>query len=317
MLDNKGVSIIVCCYNSASRLPETIKHIALQEIPKDIPWELIVVNNNSTDNTTTVALAEIQKYESLISRSKIVDEPQPGLSHARHKGVDKANYEYVIFCDDDNWLEKKYVFTAYEILLNNPKIAACGGESDAVSDVSFPDWWEDYKGGYAVGKQAEETGDVTWRKYLWGAGLSFKKETYLEVSNKFPSLLSDRNGLELTSGGDSELCMRLILKGYRLFYSSQLNFKHFISEDRLTLSYREKLYHSFKESGKINRIYSLKIEVMKMSYIKKAVAFSTTLVRLIFFRTKADLEYENLKLYFLCGFSISPLDNKIKLINNF
>ena len=52
----KGISIIICCYNSAKRLHETLKHLALQQVSDTIHWEVILVNNNSTDATTQIAL---------------------------------------------------------------------------------------------------------------------------------------------------------------------------------------------------------------------------------------------------------------------
>ena len=54
-----GVSVIVCCYNSAQRLQETIKHLAQQQVPALINWEVIIVNNASTDATYEIALKEM------------------------------------------------------------------------------------------------------------------------------------------------------------------------------------------------------------------------------------------------------------------
>src|SRR5260221_14664859 len=50
-----GVSVVICCYNSAARLPETLKHLARQVVPPSIPWEGILVNKASRDDTTDVA----------------------------------------------------------------------------------------------------------------------------------------------------------------------------------------------------------------------------------------------------------------------
>jgi glycosyltransferase involved in cell wall biosynthesis len=59
----QGVSIIVCCYNSAERLPETLKHLALLESNEDVNWELIIVDNNSSDTTIVVCKEECKKFE--------------------------------------------------------------------------------------------------------------------------------------------------------------------------------------------------------------------------------------------------------------
>ncbi len=50
-----GVSIIICCYNSERRLPETLAHLFTQQVSEDIPWEIIVVNNASSDATSRIA----------------------------------------------------------------------------------------------------------------------------------------------------------------------------------------------------------------------------------------------------------------------
>ena len=98
-----GISIIICCYNSAKRLPETLAHLANQQVDGGVRWELILVNNNSTDETEVVAQ---NLWGALGSPAplKIFEEPLPGLSYARNNGMKKAIYEVFLFCDDDNWL---------------------------------------------------------------------------------------------------------------------------------------------------------------------------------------------------------------------
>src|SRR5688572_10602380 len=104
MLTANGISVIICCYNSSSRLPETLKHLANQSVPGKINWELIVVNNASTDNTASVAETEWAKYNLEIPLH-VVDQPVPGQSAARDKGYEVASHEYLLYVDDDNWLK--------------------------------------------------------------------------------------------------------------------------------------------------------------------------------------------------------------------
>lgn len=254
----QGVSVVICCYNSAARLPETIRHLALQQISADIPWEVIIVNNGSTDDTKEAATRELARYDWKQARYNVVDETKSGLSHARQKGVEEAAYPYVVLCDDDNWLDADYIQAGYEFLERNPAYAAIGGRSEAVFEtgVVAPDWFEEYQMGYAVGPQGEE-GDITARGYLWGAGIIFRKSAYRSVINPaFPSLLTDRKGNELSSGGDSEMCLRFVIVGYKLYYTGKLKFKHFITSNRLTITYREKLWAGFWESaGVLDKYY--------------------------------------------------------------
>src|SRR4051812_31837833 len=125
-----GVSIIICCFNSAKRLPETIRHVALQENLDNIKWEVIIVDNNSTDKTIAVAKKEWTKY-CLDIPFTVVQENRQGLSFARKKGVEMAKYDLLIFCDDDNWLQEDYMHFAFEIMKANKNIGIAGGRSVA------------------------------------------------------------------------------------------------------------------------------------------------------------------------------------------
>src|SRR5690348_6905842 len=103
-----GVSIVICFHNGANRLAQTIRHIALQRVPPDIPWELILIDNASTDQSARVATDEWQNH-AVRSSLRVIAEPVIGLSYARARGFEEALYAYVILCDDDNWLDENYV----------------------------------------------------------------------------------------------------------------------------------------------------------------------------------------------------------------
>jgi|13_taG_2_1085334.scaffolds.fasta_scaffold55705_1 glycosyltransferase involved in cell wall biosynthesis len=252
----EGVSVILCCYNSAERLPKTLQYLANQKIALSLKWELILVNNNSTDNTVEEA-QELWKKNAVPTILQIIDEPNPGLSFARIAGVKKAQFSYVLFCDDDNWLQEDYLQTAYTFMDLNPKIGVLGGQSVGVLEGDQPNWWEKQKINYAVGKQAVTSGDITNRGFVWGAGMIFRKEILTRLFNTgFTSLLSDRKGAILSSGGDSELCKWSLLLGYKLWYLESLQFSHFIEKERLMDEYLQKLLKGHKQAQPVLSLYN-------------------------------------------------------------
>lgn len=103
----KGISVVICCYNSQDRISRTLEHLIAQQLDAAIPFEIIVVDNACTDQKAALA-------ESVLSGSPrahqyaVVREAEPGLSNARRTGIERARYEYIIFCDDDNWLSADY-----------------------------------------------------------------------------------------------------------------------------------------------------------------------------------------------------------------
>jgi len=274
---NKGISIIICCYNSAPRLPKTLECIAKQETDNTFPVELLIVDNASKDITKDVALAEWRKYRSNISFS-LIDEETPGQMYARRKGVQEAKYEYILFCDDDNWLQADYVQRAFGIIEKDTKIGALGGQSIAVSDIDFPEWFFDFEINYAVGKQNVER----WG-YLWGAGIVIRKTLLNKVFDlKNPFLNQGRTGNVLTSGDDCEICKRILLLGYKLLYDESLVLSHYIAPGRLTWAYKKKLFEGFEPSNLILSKYNIiHIETQKSTFQKIKSIFYLFIKRLI------------------------------------
>ena len=233
-MKSPGVSIVICCYNGAGRLGETIRHIAQQRVSPHIPWELLIVDNGSTDGSEDVARMEWQKHKTSASM-RIVKEKMLGLTFARSCGFREAHYEYIILCDDDNWLEENYVGRAFEILSANANIGAAGGLGKLVYEIEPPVKELAYI--FAGGPQAPQPGRVKENK-VYGAGCVIRHSAYEKIMTRgFKSLLTDRKGAELSSGGDYELCLALAIVGYDIWYDDQLRFTHFITRERLTWDY--------------------------------------------------------------------------------
>lgn len=242
----EGISVIICCYNSSERLEKTIAYLNKQITVVLKNFEIIVVDNNSIDDTFNKAKELSKKYFNL--NIKTIIEINSGLTYARNSGVDFANYEFIIFCDDDNLLFPDYIEKAYNYFKKNPQFSAFGGEGLFMND-DIPDIIKKNKLIYAIGKQANCSKEVTFEKgYLYGAGLCVRKQAYLNSKPK-KSLLTDRKGNNLSSGGDTELCFNLVLNGYKIAYFDDLKFYHAVPKERLTINYIRKFkISSAKES---------------------------------------------------------------------
>jgi glycosyltransferase involved in cell wall biosynthesis len=253
----KGVSIIICCYNSSNRLPKTLEFISLQKVNKNILLEIIVINNNSSDNTVEVASEVWGKFGKNEINFKIVDEKKPGLSYARKKGTSAASYDCLIFCDDDNWLFENYVEDAYSALEKNDKIGIIGGFGLPETQSTPPNWFSKYSSFYATGPQFINNDNSEENcPYVYGAGMVVRKSLFEKLNTiQFKFLATDRTNNLLSSGGDIELCYIAQLLGYKIVYNQNLKFHHYIESPRLTKQYLKNLAFQFGYCNVVHRPY--------------------------------------------------------------
>jgi glycosyltransferase involved in cell wall biosynthesis len=258
-----GISVVICCYNSAQRITPTLQHLFLQKEISLSSWEIIIVNNCSTDNTVEVATMLWKSFAEDKPPFKIIDEITPGLSVARKKGIEASDFDYVLFCDDDNWLNENYLSVALSTMQNSPAIGVLGGKGIPVFENSEPPYfWVNQYHTLAVGKQSNINGDITdGRGVLYGAGMILNKSAYHLLTNhyKFNFLVSDRLGGNLLSSGDHELCLALKKIGYRIFYNESLEFKHYIPANRTTIPYYKKLFLGFGSSYAMLQAYRVSV----------------------------------------------------------
>jgi glycosyltransferase involved in cell wall biosynthesis len=263
---NKGVSIIVCCYNSANRLPETLKYISEQTDLENISWELIIVNNNSTDNTAEVADRYWLQYGS-VAEIKLINEPIPGLTNARVAGVRASSFEYIIFCDDDNWLDPLYLKNVVEILNTRGNIGIVGGSKiEGVYESPKPGWLEGHENLLCVYDKLQHeiviTKEDTSDSIVVGGGMGVRKEIlvkYLdELRKNKQRLMLDRSPSLMLSGGDDDINLVALKLGYDLLLTSELKLKHFIPAFKLKQQYILKIYEGMGFSAVLTKYFNEK-----------------------------------------------------------
>lgn len=255
-----GVTVAICCYNSAARIETTLAHLSRQKTRTGLHWEVLIIDNACTDDTVTASQSAWSNVT--IAPLRIVHEPVPGLMEARHRAMRESRYEFVSFIDDDNWVDPNWVDCVYSCFAEDERIAACGGMNKSATKEEPPVWFSSLVNAYAVGKQAERSSYVgKSRGFLWGAGLSVRKTAWNDLFGcGFRSRLTGRKGGQLTAGEDSELCLALMLRGWRLYYDEALQLTHFIPSERLTKQYIRAMFKGFGRSETVLMIYRAKLD---------------------------------------------------------
>ncbi len=293
------ISVIICCYNSSTRIKTTLKHLALQQLD-GLKCEIILIDNCCTDNTVEVALISWEEFGNPYPLV-IQKENKPGLSNARKLGLFCSRSEIVLFCDDDNWLKSSYIGLAYSLINSDKEIGMVGGKGIPQSDVHIPDWLTEVPSRFACGEQAQSSGILTNKNWLYGAGLCLKKSVLIDLySSGFTSFLIDRMGEELSSGGDVELCYWFIIVNKKLYYSDELVFEHVLPSERLTEEYFLKLKLGIQKAGYRHVKYESAIRFFKserlidkfrwLYHLRNDLMF---LIKLIFRRNWYFLKFSN------------------------
>jgi hypothetical protein len=208
-------------------------------------WELIVVDNASTDQSAFEAL-DLSWHP----QARIVRETSLGLTRARLRGFTESNGAVVVMVDDDNHLAPDYLGLVQEAFCEDQKLGAVGGRSLPEFEVPPPDWLHEFTGLLALRDLGDQPMRAVWndetprtypRYAPIGAGMALRREgatAYAKALSHHSLRRSfDRTGTKLVSGGDNDLIMTILEAGFAVAYLPALRLTHMIPKARLQRIY--------------------------------------------------------------------------------
>ena len=130
-------TVVICTWNRASLLLQTLKQLTRIERPT-ASWEIIVVNNNCTDETDSV----LDRFAGQLPLRRVF-EAEPGVSNARNTAIRHAAGEYIVWTDDDVLIDSDWL-CAYERAVKRwPETAVFGGPVRPRFEGTPPSWLAD------------------------------------------------------------------------------------------------------------------------------------------------------------------------------
>lgn len=225
-------SIIICTYNRAESLQDTLEALRALSVPSSLHWEVIVVDNNSKDNTRQ-AVGEVQRDWPLL---RYEFEPRQGLSHARNHGIGCARGEVILFTDDDVLPESDWLETTLAGL-EKYQADACGGFIAPIWETPPPAWLtERFYGFLAVRTDRSDDYMITEPSQApFGANMAFHKSVFDRVG--LFDVRRGRQGNVLAGGEDIELFERVLAAGLRAVFLGQSRVHHKVEAYRCTKRY--------------------------------------------------------------------------------
>lgn len=221
-------SVIIGTHNRAALLEVALETLCHQSLAP-AAYEVIVVDNGSTDETASVVAAFRQRLPNL----RYCFEAVPGISVARNHGWRVAQGQYVAFTDDDSRLPAEWLATAQQISQMHAP-AAFGGPYFACYEGAKPAWFKDSYGSTKLGDQPR----VLTSGYLPGPNLFFRRDL-LSITGGFDPTLGIV-GKRLGYGEEGALLqvLRERLPGALIYYDPTLYVYHLVRPEKMRLRWQ-------------------------------------------------------------------------------
>jgi glucosyl-dolichyl phosphate glucuronosyltransferase len=242
------MDIIICTYNNADLLERTLAKLAKQRFSSSCSWTTLVVDNNCTDHTASVVNAYI--HTETIPGLRLIVEPKQGLTQARLCGINQTSSEWVAFVDDDCLLAEDWVEQAIAFATSHPQCGAFGGKVILEWETPPSPTLVKRARSFAANDRGETTQQLSRQNFhIPGAGLVMQRKALEQSGWLEKQFLSDREGKKLSSGGDSEIVLRILNAGYELWYTPNCVLHHFIPAKRISETYLVKLTYGLGTSA--------------------------------------------------------------------
>ncbi|MEB3885632.1 hormogonium polysaccharide biosynthesis glycosyltransferase HpsE [Lyngbya sp. CCY1209] len=238
MLD---LTVAIPTYNGEKRLPEVLEKLRSQTGTDAIVWEVLVVDNNSSDGTAEVVRQYQQNWLSDVPLRYCL-ETQQGAAFARKRAVQESQAELIGFLDDDNVPQWDWVSEAVKFSREYPQAGAYGSQIHGIFEAEPPPNFERIKAFLAITERGS-------RPHLYepkikmlppSAGLVVRRRTWLE---NVPSqmILTGRVGGQMLASEDLEVLRYIQKAGWEIWYNPDMAIDHLIPQHRLEKDYLMKL----------------------------------------------------------------------------
>jgi len=249
------LSIIICSYNRASYISDALTSLYVQSSGLD-NFEVIIVDNNSTDNTKEVYAQWRQTNTN--GQFTFISETKQGASFARNTGAAIAKGEWVCFMDDDAVATTDYVKNIIKHIQDQPFIVGFGGRIIPKYIPAEPKWMSYYVSSlvgnfdYAPTACAFENG-----KYPLESNMIVKKSVYDQIGG-FNVNLPGVVGTLRIGGEGKELFYKIIALGHTIYYDPSICVHHVVEVKKLTSEY---LYRVASGIGRGEKTRTLNISI--------------------------------------------------------
>ncbi|MBW4427333.1 MAG: hormogonium polysaccharide biosynthesis glycosyltransferase HpsE [Nostoc desertorum CM1-VF14] len=236
-VESLDISVAIPAYNGATRLPKLLDKLLTQTGVEKLKWEIIIVDNNSSDNTFEI----IQNYQKIYDGKfhlRYFLETEQGAAFARLRAVREARGELIAFLDDDNLPAPDWLAEAYAFGLEHSQAGAWSGQIHGDFEVKPPEKFERIQAFLAIREHGPNPHlfDAENLRLPPGAALVVRKKVWRENVPQRPTLSGKLPGI-LVQGDDYEPLLYIHYGGWQIWYNPTMHTYHQIPHWRLERDY--------------------------------------------------------------------------------
>jgi len=247
------ISVVLATYRRPGFLEQVLDSLNCQTLNKEL-YEVIVVDNNSQDNTKDVAT----RYPSV----RYVFEEKLGLSYARNTGIRAAVGDIVAFIDDDSEADPGWLQALLDIYDKYPDAWAVGGKILLMWDAEPPEWLnEEHYCNLGFRDFGNISRQLSWPERIAGSNCSFRREVFSQMGHFKPAL--GRIGSILLACEEVQIQKRIYQAGYSVYYNPDAVVYHHVPASRMNKAYFSNhslgflisnIFVALYEKGKTNEV---------------------------------------------------------------
>lgn len=297
-----NITFIICTYNRAEYLDDTLRSLMQQSI-ENVVAELLVVNNNSTDNTPEIVEKHHEKADPTAFQISYFVEIEQGLSYARNRGIREASSDNIVFVDDDIRADQYFLKNWINFFESHPKYKAAGGKILVQFDDQEPGWTSHYLlslfGFHDLGKTIRE---YPGNKYPFGGNMGFRRSIFNETG-LFDTDLG-RKGAQLTANEEKDLFQRIRSLGEPILYLPDALLYHRIGPERATKDYIRRQAEGMGKSVARQAKGSFKLKLIHVikELFKTTVSLGLFLIYLMGFTPAKGIMLLKFRYWILIGY---------------
>lgn len=232
------ITVIICTYNREKYIGQLLDSLAKNDYPES-DYEIVLVNNNSTDNTRLICERFAANHPNISFR--YVEEHEQGLSAARNRGIKEAKGDIVIYVDDDALVDSDYIRTYAEHFSSFPETMAAGGPIEPLYETAEPSWMSPYTKALLTAwmNYGDKVREYPSGRFPGGGNAAYRKSVFDKVGLFNTDL--GRKGTALLASEEKDIFDKMRQLGMRVLYLPTPVLHHIIPQAKLEEPYFDRL----------------------------------------------------------------------------